>query len=453
MSKNPFDENSHTIGAELNLPRHRMPDEEQSPRNVSQFILDELLLDGNAKQNLATFCQTWVEPEVRELMQVALNKNMVDRDEYPQTAEIEKRCVRILANLWNTEEDEPTGISTVGSSEAAMLGGLAMLWNWRAKRQQAKKDAARPNLVVGPVQVCWHKFARYWDVELREIPMDEGRYIMNAEEVLKLCDENSIGVVATLGVTFTGQYEPVEEVCAALDAMQKRTGVDIPVHVDGASGGFIAPFLEPELRWDFRLKRVTSINASGHKFGLAPLGVGWILWRDRGALPDKLIFHVNYLGGDMPDLALNFSRPGGQVIAQYYNFMRLGMAGYKKIHAACRSIAVHLAEEIQKTGYFDIIYDGSDGIPALSWKLKAGETRFNLHQLEERLRMRDWQVPVYSLPKNLESVSIQRILVRHGFSRELAELLLKDFRHAVDFLAENGGRGEKSEKRARFNHL
>ena len=265
--------------------------------------------------------------------------------------------------------------------------------------------------------------------------MDGDRYIMDAEEVLKRCDENTIGVVPTLGVTFTGQYEPVKAVSDALDALQKTQGLDIPIHVDGASGGFLAPFIDPELVWDFRLPRVKSINASGHKFGLAPLGVGWVVWHDRSDLPEDLIFYVNYLGGNMPDFALNFSRPGGQIVAQYYNFLRLGKEGYRSIHQACRDTAIYLADEIGKMGPFDIIYDGSDGIPALSWKLKDGvDHGFTLFDLADRLRTRGWLVPAYTMPANREDLAIQRILVRHGFGRDMADLLLDDYRQAVAHL-------------------
>ncbi len=418
------------------LPKYVMPDDEHDPRRIFRLVLDELLLDGNSRQNLATFCQTWLEPEVLELMAVAIDKNMVDKDEYPQTAELEGRCVHMLADLWNAPDAKNTaGTSTTGSSEAAMLGGMALLWNWRARQKALGKPIDRPNLVTGPVQVCWHKFTRYWDIEHREIPMDGDRYIMNAEEVLKRCDENTIGVVPTLGVTFTGQYEPVKAVSDALDALQQETGLNIPIHVDGASGGFLAPFIDPDLEWDFRLPRVKSINASGHKFGLAPLGVGWVIWHDKTDLPEDLIFYVNYLGGNMPDFALNFSRPGGQIVAQYYNFLRLGKEGYRKIHQSCRDTAIYLAGEIGKMGPFDIIYDGSDGIPALSWKLKDGvDHGFTLFDLADRLRTRGWLVPAYTMPPNREDLAIQRILVRHGFSRDMANLLLDDYRMAVAHL-------------------
>ncbi|MGB0892877.1 MAG: glutamate decarboxylase [Parashewanella sp.] len=417
------------------LEKFHMPESTHSASVIHQLIKDELLLDGNSRQNLATFCQTWFEPEVKDLMSIAIDKNMVDRDEYPQTAEIEKRCVHIIGDLWHADHaKEAVGTSTTGSSEAAMLGGLSLLRRWQAKQKAVGKPFDKPNIVTGPVQVCWHKFARYWDVELREVPMQPDQYQLSPSDAVAHCDENTIAVVATLGLTFTGQYDPIEQIAAALDDYQKASGNNIPMHVDAASGGFIAPFIQKELVWDFRLDRVRSINASGHKFGLSPLGVGWILWHSEQDLPEELIFHVNYLGGNMPDLALNFSRPGGQVIAQYYNLLRLGKEGYRAIHQSCQDIAVYLAEEIDKLGYFDIIYNGDGGIPALSWKLKGSVTQFSLYDLADRLRNKGWQVPAYSLPTNAQDTVVQRILVKRGFSFDLASLLLEDYKNAIDHL-------------------
>lgn len=418
------------------LPKSTFPITERNPRNVFNAIRDELMLDGNSRQNLATFCQTWVDDEIRELMDLSIDKNMIDKDEYPQTAEIEARCVRMLADLWNSPTPESTlGCSTIGSSEAAMLGGLALKWQWRKKRAEQGLASDKPNLICGPVQICWHKFARYFDVELREIPLEGDRLIMNAEEVLKRVDENTIGVVPTLGVTFTCQYEPVKEVSDALDRLQQETGLDIPMHIDGASGAFLAPFCSPELEWDFRLPRVKSINSSGHKFGLAPLGAGWVVWREAADLPEELIFNVNYLGGNMPTFALNFSRPGGQIVAQYYNFLRLGREGYAKIHSACYATAQHLAAEIGKLGPFEILFDGDSdkGIPALAWKLKDGAAigGYTLYDLAEKLRARGWQVPAYSMPTHREDLVIQRILVRHGVSYDLGCLLIEDIKRAL----------------------
>lgn len=423
------------------VPKYKFPDGEILARDAYQLVHDELMLDGNARQNLATFCQTWEEPEVHKLMDECIDKNMIDKDEYPQTAEIESRCVHLLADLWNSPQASKTvGCSTTGSSEAAMLGGMALKWRWRAKRRAEGKSIDKPNMICGPVQICWHKFARYWDIELREIPMEGDRLIMTPEEVIKRCDENTIGVVPTLGVTFTGHYEPVKAVNDALDKLQVETGLDIPIHIDGASGGFLAPFCSPDLEWDFRLPRVKSINASGHKFGLAPLGAGWIIWREESDLPEDLVFNVNYLGGNMPTFALNFSRPGGQIIAQYYNFIRLGREGYAKIQNACYETAQYFAKEITKLGPFEILYGGETGagIPCVSWKIKEGvKTPFSLYDLADRLRVRGWQVPAYSMPANRQDLVVQRILVRHGVSRDLVSLLLEDFQRCLDYFGKH----------------
>ncbi|MEW6141825.1 MAG: glutamate decarboxylase [Chloroflexota bacterium] len=441
--------------ADARIPKYRIPEKEHLPRHIQSLILDELLLDGNSRQNLATFCTTWVEPEVQVIMNQCIDKNMIDKDEYPQAAEIESRCVHMIAALWNSPDTDNTiGCSTTGSSEAAMLGGLALKWQWRERRRRQGKPFNQPNIVTGPVQICWHKFARYWDIEMREIPMERGRFIMSPEEVLKRVDENTIAVVPTLGVTFTLQYEPVKAVSDALDDLQKRTGLDIPLHVDGASGGFLAPFIQPDLVWDFRLPRVKSINASGHKFGLSPLGVGWVVWRDRKELPHELIFNVNYLGGTMPTFALNFSRPGGEIVAQYYNFLRLGKEGYRRVHQVCYDVAQYLANSIEKIGPFEIIYHGVGGIPGVCWTLKKGvDPGFNLYELADRLRARGWLVPAYSLPPNTTDLVIQRILVRHGFSRDIASLLMDDIKRSVEHLRKHPSQVNlKAEEASSFNH-
>jgi len=418
------------------LPRNRLPEDGVHPHVAVALVHDQLLLDGNARQNLATFCTTWVEPEVRDLMAESIGKNMIDKDEYPQTAEIESRCVHMLADLWHSPQAATTlGCSTTGSSEAAMLGGLALKWRWRKTRLAAGKATDKPNLVCGPVQVCWEKFARYFDVELRQIPIRPEAMGMQPDQVAAFCDENTIGVVPTLGITYTGAYEPVEAIANALDDLQKRTGLDIPIHVDAASGGFIAPFIQPDLRWDFRIDRVHSINTSGHKYGLAPLGVGWIIWRDAEKLPEELIFKVDYLGGNMPTFALNFSRPGGEIIAQYYNFIRLGREGYRRIHQACVDTAQFLAQEIGAMGLFDVLYDGKGGLPAVAYRLKPGtDPGFSLYDLSDRVRMRGWQIASYPLPPGRQQTVVQRILVRHGVSRDMARLLVADLNRAIAHL-------------------
>jgi glutamate decarboxylase len=397
------------------------------------------MLDGSSRLNLATFVTTWMDPQADKLMAETFDKNMIDKDEYPQTAEIENRCVHMIADLWHAPGAWKTvGCSTTGSSEACMLGGLALKWRWRKRRLAAGKSDARPNFVCGPVQVCWEKFARYFDVEIRQVPLLGDALGLQPEDLRQYCDENTIGVVATLGVTFTGIYEPVAALALALDELQRESGLDIPIHVDAASGGFIAPFIERKLEWDFCIDRVKSISASGHKYGLAPLGVGWVIWRDGEQLPEELIFRVDYLGGDMPTFALNFSRPGGQIIAQYYNFLRLGREGYTRIQQACSDTAQWLAGEIAKLDPLELVYDGKGALPLVCYKLKGGvDHGFTLYDLSERVRLRGWLIASYPLPAKRQATVIQRILIRHGVSRDLAQLLLDDLGRALKHLQAN----------------
>ena len=414
---------------ETDIPRNRLPVHEMAPDVAYQIIHDELMIDGNARLNVATFVTTWMEEQASRLMTECFDKNMIDKDEYPQTAELEMRCVNILSRLWNApDSSEATGCSTIGSSEAAMRGGLALKRLWQQRRRAEGKPADKPNLVMGiNVQVCWEKFANYWDVEMRLVPMEGERFHLSADEAVKLCDENTIGVIAILGSTFDGSYEPVKKICDKLDALEKRTGLNVPVHVDGASGAFVAPFLDPDVQWDFRLSRVVSINASGHKYGLVYPGVGWIVWRDAAALPDDLIFWVNYLGDDMPTFALNFSRPGAQVVAQYYNFLRLGFEGYARVHGYSRQVATRLAGEIQKLGPFELLTHG-DELPVFAFRLADGVDNFTVFDVSNALRERGWQVPGYIFPENRTDLGALRVVVRRGFTHDLADMLVNDLK-------------------------
>ena len=414
------------------IPRHRIPDGEMAPDVAYQIIHDELMLDGNARMNLATFVTTWMEPQAERLMAECLDKNMIDKDEYPQTAELEMRCVNTLSRLWNAPDaDQATGCSTTGSSEAAMLGGLALKRLWQKRRGEAGKPADRPNLVMGiNVQVCWEKFANYWDVEMRLVPMEGDRFHLSAEEAVAQCDENTIGVVAILGSTFDGSYEPIQEICKALDDFEERTGIDVPVHVDGASGAFVAPFVDQELEWDFRLPRVASINASGHKYGLVYPGVGWIVWRDADALPEDLIFWVNYLGDNMPTFALNFSRPGAQVVAQYYNFLRLGFEGYRGVQSYARDVATSLADQIAKLGPFELLTRG-DELPVFAFTLAEEVDNFTVFDVSNALRERGWLVPAYTFPENRTDLAALRVVVKRGFGHDMANLLVGDIQRQL----------------------
>jgi glutamate decarboxylase len=417
------------------VPRYRIPPKGMLPTTALQVIRDELILDGNARLNLATFVTTWMEPEAETLMTECFDKNMIDKDEYPQTAEIERRCVSILGDLWHAPSgSDAPGCSTTGSSEACMLGGMALLWRWRARRTAAGLDATKPNLIMGAnVQVCWEKFCRYWQVEPRLVPMQPGRLHLRGPEAAAACDENTIGVVAVLGSTMDGSYEPVTEIAAELDALAAGGGPDVPMHVDGASGGFVAPFLQPGLVWDFQVPRVASINASGHKFGLVYPGVGWIVWRDSDCLPDELVFRVNYLGGDMPTFALNFSRPGAHVAAQYYNFLRLGFEGFRQVHQACQDVAVYISSSIAGMGPFELLTDGTD-LPVFAFKVRSPDEGFTVFDLSERLRGRGWQVPAYTFPEDMTDTAVCRIVVRNGFTRDMAGLLLADIQRQVELL-------------------
>ncbi len=424
-------------GLANHAPKFNMPNEEMKPRDAYQLVHDELMLDGNSRLNLATFVTTWIEPEAQQLMSETFDKNMIDKDEYPQTAEIEKRCVNIISDLFHghTDDDkEACGCSTIGSSEAAMLCGMAMKWNWRNRRKAEGKDTTKPNMVVSSdVQVCWEKFFVYWDIEMNVVPMSkEDNFLFQPHKAVELCDENTIGVLGILGTTYTGEYQNIKLLDALMEEYNQKTGYDIPIHVDAASGGFIAPFIEPELEWDFRLKWVKSINVSGHKFGLVAPGVGWALWKDWSLLPEELIFHVNYLGGDMPTFALNFSRPGSQIIAQYYNFIRLGSEGYRKVHQACLDVSFFIRQELEKTGIFEAIINDIR-MPLLAFKLK-GKYSFNVYQISDKLRYHGWQVPAYTLAENCEDVSILRVVVKEGFDYDLATLLLKHLHEAVQTL-------------------
>ncbi|MBT2529042.1 glutamate decarboxylase [Streptomyces sp. ISL-99] len=433
LALNPFYGAADPVGGmEAVPPRHRLPDGPMAPATAYQLVHDELMLDGNSRLNLATFVTTWMEPQAGVLMGECRDKNMIDKDEYPRTAELERRCVAMLADLWNAPDPTAAvGCSTTGSSEACMLAGMALKRRWAMKNGDRYPGRARPNLVMGVnVQVCWEKFCNFWEVEARQVPMDGDRFHLDPQAAAALCDENTIGVVAVLGSTFDGSYEPVAEICAALDDLQERTGLDVPVHVDGASGAMVAPFLDEDLVWDFRLPRVASVNTSGHKYGLVYPGVGWALWRSSAELPEELVFRVNYLGGDMPAFALNFSRPGAQVAAQYYTFLRLGRDGYRAVQQASRDVARGLAERIEATGDFRLLSRG-DQLPVFAFTTAPEVRNFDVFDVSRRLRERGWLVPAYTFPENRQDLAVLRIVCRNGFSADLAQLLVESLEHVL----------------------
>ncbi len=417
-------------------PKHKLPESESPATAVYRFIHDELLLDGSSRLNMATFVTTWMEPEADRLMAETFDKNMIDKDEYPQTAEIERRCVNVVANLFHAQgSGDAIGVSTIGSSEAVMLAGLAMKWKWRQRRAAAGLSTDRPNMVMGSnVQVVWEKFCRYWDVEPRYVPVTHDRFTVAPDDVMEQVDEHTIGVIPILGTTYTGEFEPIGEIHDRVVAYNAANGTDIPIHVDAASGGVGAPFLPPDLEWDFRLPQVKSINVSGHKYGLTYPGLGFAVWRSKNELPEDLIFHVNYLGGDMPTFTLNFSRPGNQIVGQYYNFLRLGRDGYTRIMEALRDITLHLSAEIAEMGPFEVVSDGS-AMPVMAFRMK-GEHPYNVFHVSDQLRTGGWQVPAYTMPADATDVAVLRIVVREGFSMDLADGLLAALRKAVNHLTQ-----------------
>jgi glutamate decarboxylase len=428
------------------IPSLRLPDDSMDPTAAYRFIHDELMLDGSSRLNLATFVTTWMDPEAERLMAETFDKNMIDKDEYPATAAIESRCVAMVADLFHAEnlrDDDAAsavGVSTIGSSEAVMLGGLALKWRWKQRVNGSGSGSDEnawkkrtPNLVMGSnVQVVWEKFCRYFEVEPRYIPMGEDRYVITPEQVLDYVDEDTIGVVAILGTTYTGELEPIAEICAALDKLQADGGPDVPVHVDAASGGFVVPFLHPHLKWDFRIPRVVSINVSGHKYGLTYPGVGFVVWRNAEHLPEELVFRVNYLGGDMPTFTLNFSRPGNQVVGQYYNFLRLGRAGYTQVMSCLSQTARWLSDLLESSQHFKVISDGS-AIPVVAFKL-SGDFGYTEFDVSAQLRSYGWQVPAYTMPEGAEDVSVLRVVVREGFSADLARSLWEDLKAVLAHL-------------------
>jgi glutamate decarboxylase len=416
------------------LPKYELPQGQTPARVAYQLVHDEMNLDGNPSLNLASFVTTWMEPEADRLMTETLGKNYIDQDEYPQTTEIQNRCVNILARLFNAPHGATSvGTATVGSSEAIHLAGLALKWKWRKRRAAEGKATDRPNLVMSSsVQVCWEKFARYFDVEPKYLPLREGHYVLDPNEAVAAVDENTIGVVGILGNTYTGEYEPIKELNDALTKLNQRTGWDVPIHVDGASGAFVAPFLTPKLEWDFRLPLVRSINASGHKYGLVYPGVGWVIWRDVAELPEELIFHVNYLGGDQPTFNLNFSKGAGQIVAQYYNFIRFGHDGYGAIMRNLRGIADYLAAGIDTIEHFELI-SKNNSLPLVCFRLTA-DRAYTVFDISEKIRERGWIVPAYTMAANAEHIAVLRVVVREGLSIDMAELLIGDLRSSVEHL-------------------
>jgi len=424
---------------DLDVPKYRLRNEPVEASVAKRLIKNELLDEGNARLNLATFCSTYMEDEAITLMFETLEKNAIDKSEYPSTIELENRCVNIIANLWGAPEKGFIGTSTVGSSEASMLAGLAMKFRWRNRAQALGVDITKrkPNLIISSgYQVCWEKFCIYWDVELRIVPISINKINLDVEKAIHLMDEYTIGVVGILGQTYTGVYDDMKQLNEALETYNQNTEHKVFIHVDAASGGLFVPFAQPILEWDFRLKNVISINTSGHKYGLVYPGIGWIVWRSENYLPKELIFEVGYLGGTMPTMSINFSRSASQIVAQYYNFLRFGYNGFLKIHQHTQKIASYIEHELAGIGLFDIINGDYNSIPVVCFKLKEINS-WNLYDLSNYLERSGWKIPVYHLPSSLEDIAVSRIVCRSDLSLNLAEHLMEDILFAIRVLTES----------------
>ncbi|MGL5616636.1 MAG: glutamate decarboxylase [Sarcina sp.] len=430
-----------SIESDESMPRKKLHTDPMDPKIAYRLIKDELLNEGNARLNLATFCQTYMEDEAVQIMAETFDKNAIDKSEYPQTAAIEQRCVDIIADLWNVDKSENyLGTSTVGSSEACMLGGMAMKFSWRKRAKELGVDITkqRPNLIItSGYQVCWEKLCVYLDIELRAVPMTKENMAIDPEKVLDYVDDYTIGIVGLLGITYTGKYDDIVALDKLCEDFNNTHDQKLYLHIDGASGAMFSPFVNPELLWDFRLKNVVSISTSGHKYGLVYPGIGWVIWRDRKFLPEELIFEVSYLGGHMPTMAINFSRSASQIIGQYYAFVRYGFEGFKRIHERTRDVALYLSSEIEKMGIFEIFNDGNN-LPIVCYTLKEdANVTWTLYDLANKLLMKGWQVPAYPLPANLDNVIIQRIVCRADLGKNLADTFLDDFTQAVKDLNYN----------------
>ncbi|MGE5407981.1 MAG: glutamate decarboxylase [Syntrophothermus sp.] len=424
-------------------PDGPFPKTGMSSLDAMRLVGEELALEGDPNRNLATFVTTWMEPEAQRLIAANLHRNFIDHAEYPISAEIEQRCVRMLADLFNAP-GETTGCRTQGSSEAIMLGALSLKWKWRGRREAAGKPVDRPNLVFGgDVHVVWEKFCRYFDVEPRIVPLRKDKYVIGPEDVEPHVDENTIGVAAVLGTTFTGHADDIVGLNKLLVDLKGEKGIDVPLHVDGASGGFVWPFLYPDSEWDFRLEQVRSINVSGHKFGLVYPGIGWLVFREKADLADDLVFYENYLGKTDATFTLNFSTGASMVLAQYYNFVRLGREGYEYVLRAMEQNARALADKLKAIGVFELIGDEEEQLPLVAFKL-AGEGGYDEFDVSWQLSAeRGWMLPAYTMPPNAEDVKVMRALVKETLSRAQIDRLASDIEQACATLEKKGGAHER----------
>ncbi len=434
-------------------PDNEIPDDGMTPLAARRLMHEEMVLDGIPERNLATFVTTWMEPEARDIIAESLDRNFIDHAEYPRTAEIEQRCIRMLASLYHAP-GETTGARTQGSSEAIMLGALSLKWKWRQRREAAGKDTANPNLIFGgDVHVVWEKFCRYFDVEPRIVPLQPDKYTIGPEDVEPHVDENTIGVAAVVGTTFTGHTDDVVGINDLLVQRKQDDGLDVPLHIDGASGGFVWPFLYPDSKWDFRLEQVRSINVSGHKFGLVFPGIGWLIFRESTDLAEDLVFYENYLGKTDATFTLNFSTGSSMVLAQYYNLIRFGKTGYRYVMEVMQSNANLLSSELEKLGRFKVIGAGEEQLPLVAFNLADPDKEpFDEFDVAWQVAAeRGWMLPAYTMPPNAEKVNMLRALVKLNLSHALVSTLVDDIHEACETLEKKGGASDAERQMVKTN--
>jgi len=429
------------------VPTRQFPEAGMTSVDAMRLVAEEMALEGDPARNLATFVTTWMEPEAQRLIAANLHRNFIDHAEYPRTAEIEQRCIRMIADLFHAP-GETTGARTQGSSEAIMLGGLSLKWNWRTRRGSVGSSATNPNLVFGgDVHVVWEKFCRYFDVEPRIVPLRPGKYTIGPDDVAPHVDENTIGVAAVLGTTFTGHKDDIVGINDLLLQIKSERGLDVPLHVDAASGGFVWPFLYPDSPWDFRLEQVRSINVSGHKFGLVYPGIGWLIFREKADLARDLVFEENYLGKTDSTFTLNFSTGSAMVLAQYYNLVRYGRAGYRYIMKNMQANARVLGQKLAATDRFELIGPDEEQLPLVAFRLAAANGYDEFDIAWQLSAERGWMVPAYTLPPDAQNVTIMRALVKETMSREHVDTLARDIEEACATLAKKGGAHESERQK------
>eukprot|EP00511_Aplanochytrium_stocchinoi_P009187 CAMPEP_0204863496 /NCGR_PEP_ID=MMETSP1348-20121228/3354_1 /ASSEMBLY_ACC=CAM_ASM_000700 /TAXON_ID=215587 /ORGANISM="Aplanochytrium stocchinoi, Strain GSBS06" /LENGTH=570 /DNA_ID=CAMNT_0052013835 /DNA_START=95 /DNA_END=1807 /DNA_ORIENTATION=+ len=433
-------------------------------------------LDFSQNLNTSSYVNVVAEPEEEEVALMGLKVNLADQTVYPASFRMHNKCVNIVANLWNCPKPKDfdnnggtyAGAGTVGSTEACLLSGLALKFRWRkwyARKYNKSEEevlSIRPNLVISTLyQAAWEKLFKYFDIIPKFVRPSYKEMKIDPEKVGALIDEHTMGVVCIMGNHYSGHYDRVDLVDAIVEKVNKEKGLEVGIHVDAASGGFVAPFQEYLPPWDFRLKNVMSISASGHKFGEAVCGTGWLVWRQKERLAEHVAISVSYLGGHADSYTLNFSRPAAGLYSQMYKFFRLGREGYTQITENMMAVAKYIRDEIKGmkgedgvTPLFEILDDGDKGcLPVVAAMLNPDlHLPFDDVDLQYALVQGHWYVSGYAMAfehptqktqlalfhDQVSSKTMFRIVVKSNLTIRLAEHLVETFHGAIKYLFEHG---------------